>query len=67
MDTSTDIPIRRLPNEPPTARSLRYLNRKGHFPFLDLPNEVRNNISECAIPEARYAIVWVENLLLSRY
>ena len=53
-------PLVRLPCEPDTKRALRY-TRKGHFPFLKLPGELRNKIYDYAIGKQYYQIGWVDN------
>ncbi|CAD6585808.1 MAG: hypothetical protein ASARMPREDX12_002949 [Alectoria sarmentosa] len=53
-------PLVCLPCEPNTKRSLRYAP-KGHFPFLELPGELRNKIYDYAIVKQYYEIEWVDN------
>jgi len=53
-----EVPLVRLPCEPSTSRALRFTPR-GHFPFLELPGELRNKIYELAIPKEHYSIKWV--------
>ena len=49
-----------LPCEPNTKRALRYTS-KGHFPFLELPGELRNKIYDYAMVKQYYEIKWVDN------
>lgn len=53
-------PLVCLPCEPSTKRELRY-PRKGHFPFLKLPGELRNKIYDYCIVKQYYEIGWVDN------
>ena len=53
-------PLVCLPCEPNTKRELRY-PRKGHFPFLKLPGELRNKIYDYCIVNQYYEIGWVDN------
>ena len=53
-------PTVRLPCEPNTRRALRY-TPKGHFPFLELPGELRNKIYDYAMVKQYYEIEWVDN------
>ena len=53
-------PLVRLPCEPDTKRALRYAP-KGHFPFLELPGELRNKIYDYAMVQQYYDIGWVDN------
>ena len=55
-----EIALVRLPCEPSVKRSLRY-QRKGHFPFLRLPGELRNKIYDYAIAKGDYAIDWIDH------
>ena len=53
-------PLVCLPCEPNTQRALRY-TPKGHFPFLQLPGELRNKIYDYNIVKQYYDIRWVDN------
>ena len=53
-------PVVCLPCEPTTKRALRYAP-KDHFPFLELPGELRNKIYDYAIVKQDYDIRWVNN------
>lgn len=53
-------PVICLPREPITKRALRY-GPKGHFPFLELPGELRNKIYDYAIAKQDYDIRWVND------
>ncbi len=53
-------PLVCLPCEPDTRRALRY-TRKGQFPFLQLPGELRNKIYDYAIVKQYYEVGWVDN------
>ncbi|KAF6227343.1 hypothetical protein HO133_008787 [Letharia lupina] len=53
-------PLVCLPCEPDTMRALRYAP-KGHFPFLELPGELRNKIYDYGIVKQYYEIGWVDN------
>ena len=55
-----DVPLVRLPCEPAILRSQRYI-RKGHFPFLKLPGELRNRIYDYAISKELYIIEWLNH------
>ena len=52
------VPLVRLPCEPSVKRSLRF-ERKGQFPFLQLPGELRNKIYDYAIEKGLYVIQWI--------
>ena len=53
-------PLVLFPREPNTKRSLR-CTPQGHFPFLELPGELRNRIYEYSITKQYYEIGWVDN------
>ena len=53
-------PIVRLPCEPPIPRAHRY-ERKGIFPFLELPGELKNQIYHLAIDRDDYKLGWIDN------
>lgn len=59
-ENHADIPLVRLPRQP--AIVIRDTSvPQGHFPFLDLPGEIKNKIYELAIPEETYAIHWYQD------
>ncbi len=65
-EKTPEVPLVRLPDEPSTSRVLRNYTPEGHFPFLDLPGELRNKIYDYAITKEHYAIEWVGNTQKSK-
>ncbi len=65
MDRRPDIPAIILPNEPEIQRSMRF-ERRGQFPFLQLPGELRNKIYDYAMPARRFSIDWMNGNQKSR-